>query len=127
MVHDLATFNALRSCLASRLETARRLLEELTSISIGEPSSSTSMRSVVEKFAAELGDGLMKVMEADGELLAALSIGSVKMEAEEASKPLAEETEENKKEDEEESKALKNPKKRRRTSFLVSVQSRSFV
>ena len=93
VVHDLETFQTLQKDITSRLTNAQDLLKDLTKAVKELPSKKTdddadekstaphsSLRSIIERFAAELGDGVLARIKADPNLLSALESPIVKEE-----------------------------------------------
>lgn len=121
MVSDFDTLKQFSQEIASRLVTARRLLEELSTACKAleeDPSSkansdathSSPLRRVIDQFSSQLGDAVWINVKSDPQLLHFLE-GSeghpVKKEEAEPNTKIAE------------AEAPKNPRKRRNTAPLV--------
>ena len=110
-VHDLESFEVLRGDVASRLTTAQRLLKELTA-AVKRDSSPVDLRPLFERFAAELGDRVLRRIKSDPILASALDgkLEEVKVEATEEVKPPS---------------PPPPPRKRRRSSALTTRPRKS--
>nr|CDS21208.1 Bromodomain containing protein [Echinococcus granulosus] len=112
VVYDLESFYVFQRDISSRLATGRRLLIELSTACVtvetatGNDDCST-LRAVVDQIAAELGDAVLKRIQADPQLTAALQQQVVKVEVEKSKKE----------EEAVETKPSKNPQKRRKSDF----------
>lgn len=134
MVHDLESFHVFQRDITSRLATGRRLLDELSTAcetaesikttktpAAGDDDCST-LRAVIDRIAAELGDAVLKRIKADPQLAAALQQKRVvKVEAEQVNVKKPKEKEEEEAEEAIGAKPLKNPQKRRRSGLPVSL------
>ncbi|KAL5106746.1 Bromodomain-containing factor 1 [Taenia crassiceps] len=135
VVHDLDSFHVFQRDIASRLATGRRLLEELSAACEAVESAKTTetptasiddcstLRTVIDRIAAELGDAVLKRIKADPQLAVALQQQqAVKVEAEQVDVGKPREKVE---EEAIGSKLSKNPQKRRKSGFSTSRPRKS--